>query len=110
MGEGAAGDARENGDDLIARKLVAREVEALAREATGVLEDANGDLPDVRDGDSRERPGRREYRRVDPFGQLIFREVEVLHEENGGENRCADADLGDVLFDLVLAVEWRDTC
>src|SRR5712671_7592982 len=51
IGEGAAGDARENGDDVIPRQIVAREVEALAREATGVLEDANGDRPDVRDGD-----------------------------------------------------------
>jgi hypothetical protein len=41
---------RENGEGVIPRELVAREVEALAREATGVLEDANGDRPDVRDG------------------------------------------------------------
>ncbi len=32
----------------------------------------------------------------------------VLHEGNGRENRCADADFGDVLFDLVLAVEVRN--
>jgi hypothetical protein len=38
---------RARGDDVISRKLVAREVEALAGEATGVLEDANGDSPVV---------------------------------------------------------------
>ena len=54
IGEGAAGDARENGDDVIPGKRVARQIKALAREATGVLEDANGDRPDVRDGDLRE--------------------------------------------------------
>src|SRR5262249_1312583 len=108
IGKGAAGDARENGEGFIARELIAREVEALAREATGVLEDTNGDRPDVRDGNLRERPCRREPRRVDPFGELLFREIEVLHEGNGRENRCADADFGDVLFDLVLAFEVRN--
>ena len=54
IGERATGDAREDGDDVVARELVAREVEALAREAAWVLEDANGDGPDVRDGDLRE--------------------------------------------------------
>ena len=39
-----------NGDDVIPRKLVAREVEAPARAAAGVFEDANGDRPDVHDG------------------------------------------------------------
>src|SRR6202023_410843 len=64
--------------------------------------------PDVHDGNLRERPRRRERRGVDPFSELLFREVEVLHEGNGRENRCADADLGNVLFDLVLAVEVRN--
>src|SRR5260370_23892060 len=108
IGEGPAGDARENGDDVIPRKQVAREVEALAREATGVLEDTNGDRPDVRDGNLRERPCRRERRRIDPFSELLLREIEVLHKGNGRENRCADADFGDVLFNLVLAVEVRN--
>jgi len=31
----------------------------------------------------------------------------VLHEGNGRENRCADADFGDVLLDVILAVEMR---
>src|SRR5450631_4343897 len=84
IGERAAGDARENGDDVIPRELVAREVEALAREATGVLEGANGDRSDVRDGDLRERPARRERRRVDPLSELLFTiGDEVLHEVNG---------------------------
>ena len=34
--------------------------------------------------------------------------MEVLHEIDGGQDRRASADLGDVLFDLVLAVEVRD--
>ena len=59
IAEGAAGDAREDGEGVIPRELVAREVEALAREATGVLEDANGDRADVRDRNLRERPCRR---------------------------------------------------
>src|ERR1700690_427290 len=108
IGEGAAGDARENGDDVIPRELVACELESLAREATRALENANGDRPDVCDGDLRERPRRREGRPVDPFRELLLAEVEVLHEVNGRENRCADADLGNVLFDLVLAVEVRN--
>jgi hypothetical protein len=33
--------------------------------------------------------------------------MEVLHEVDGRQDRCAYADLGDVLFDLVLAVEVR---
>ena len=107
IGKGAAGDARENGEGVIPRQFVAREVAALAPAATGVLEDANGDRPDVRDGNLRERPCLRERRRVDPFSELLFREIEVLHEGNGCENRCADAELGDVLFDLVLALEVR---
>jgi hypothetical protein len=45
LGKGAAGDARENGEGVIPRQFVAREVEALVRAATGVLEDANGDRP-----------------------------------------------------------------
>src|SRR5580704_7514332 len=49
-----------------------------------------------------------ECRRVDSFCELLFYEIEVLHEGNGRENRCADADFGDVLFDLVLAVEVRN--
>ncbi len=34
--------------------------------------------------------------------------MEVLHEIDGRQDRGAYADLGDVLFDLVLAVEVRD--
>src|SRR6266567_1133324 len=49
VGERATGDAREDGDDIVAREVVAREVEALACEAAWVLEEANGDGPDVRD-------------------------------------------------------------
>ncbi len=63
VAKGPAGDAGENGDGGIPRELVAREVEALAREAAGVLEDANGDRSDVRDGNLRQRPCRRERRR-----------------------------------------------
>src|SRR6266403_577852 len=105
----AAGDSRENGHRVIPRELVACEVEALAGEATGVLEDMNGNRPDVCDGNLREGSGRRECRRVNPFSELLFYEIEVLHEGNGRENRCADADFGDVLLDLVLAVEVRNT-
>ncbi len=110
IAKGAAGDTREDGEGVIPRELVAREVEALAREATGVLKDANGDRPDVRDGNLRERPRRRERRRVDPFSELLFYEIEVLHEGHGRENCCADSNFGDVLFDFVLAVEVWNTC
>ena len=104
----AAGDSRENGHRFIPRKLVAREVETLAGETTGVLEDANGNRPDVCDGNLREGSGRRECRRVNPFSKLLFYEIEVLHEGYGRENRCADADFGDVLLYLILAVEMRN--
>jgi hypothetical protein len=72
IAKGSAGDARENGEGVSPRELVAREVEALAREAPGVLEDPNGDCPDVRDGNLRERPCRRERRRVDPLASCSF--------------------------------------
>ena len=51
--EGAAGDARENRHGVIPGELVSREVEALAGETSGFLEDANGDRPDIRNGDLR---------------------------------------------------------
>ena len=108
IGKVAAGDTGENGHGVIPRELVAREVETLAGEASGVLEDANGDRPDIWNGNLSQRPCRRERRRVDPFRQLLFHKIEVLHEGNGRENRCADADFGNVLFDLVLAVEVRN--
>ena len=41
----ATGNALENGEGVIPRELVAREVEALAREASRVLEEADGDRP-----------------------------------------------------------------
>jgi hypothetical protein len=43
IGERATGDTREDGEDVVARELVAPEVEALACEAAWVLEEANGD-------------------------------------------------------------------
>ena len=102
IAKGAAGDTREDGEGVIPRELVAREVEALAREATGVLKDANGDRANVRDRNLRER------RRVDPFRELLFDEIEVLHEGHGRENCCTDSGFGDVLFDLVLAIKvWN---
>src|SRR6516164_4662475 len=54
----ASGDARENGHRVIPSELVACEVEALAGEASGIFEDTNGNRPDVRDGNLRERPCR----------------------------------------------------
>src|SRR3984885_3856827 len=104
----ATGDTRENGEGVIPRELVAREVETLAREATGILEDANRDRANVRDSNLRERPCRRKSRRVDPLSEQLFHEIEVLHEGNRRENRCSDSDFGDVLLDLVLAVEVRN--
>src|SRR6267378_7528219 len=47
IGKVAAGDARENAHGVITRELVARKVEPLAGEASGVLEDANGNCPDI---------------------------------------------------------------
>src|SRR5258705_8680621 len=91
--ERATGDTREDGDDVVACELVAREVEALPRETVWLLEDANGDGPDVRDGDLRERSRRRERRGVDALGELLFAEIEILHEEDGRKDRGADADL-----------------
>ena len=70
IAKGAAGDTREDGEGVIPDELVAREVEALAREATGVLKDATGNRPNVRDGNLGERPYWRERRRVDPFREL----------------------------------------
>src|SRR5260370_823089 len=49
IGKGGAGDAAEDGEGVLPRELVAGEVEALAGEAPGVLKDANGDRPNVRD-------------------------------------------------------------
>src|ERR1035438_8474416 len=108
VGERATRDAREDGDYLVARELVAPEVEALARKVIRVLEDAGRDGPDVRDSDSRERPRPWEWRGVDALRELLLAEIEVLHEKDGGEDRGAHADLGDVLLDLVLAVEVRN--
>jgi len=108
IAKGAAGDARKICEGVIPRELVAREVEALAGEATGVLEDANGDRPDVHDRNLREHPCRWKRRRVDPFSELLFHEIDVFHEGNGRKNRRADTDFGDVLLDLVLAVEVRN--
>src|SRR5260370_32640007 len=62
----AADNARENGEGVIPRELVAREVEALAREAARVLEEADGDRPDVHDVTLRQRPPRREPPGVHP--------------------------------------------
>src|SRR5260221_1785107 len=59
IGEGTAGDAREDGDDFVARELVASKIEAPAYEAVWVLEYAYGGGPYVRDGDLRELPRRR---------------------------------------------------
>jgi hypothetical protein len=53
IGKVAAGDEGENAHGVINRELVAREVEALAGEASGVLEDANGDRPDIWNGNLR---------------------------------------------------------
>src|SRR3984957_13883059 len=108
IGERATGDTREDGEDVVAGEFVAPEVEALARKAAWVLEEANSDGPDVRDGDLREPPRRRERRGVDALGELLFAEIEVLHEIDGGEDCSAHADLGDVFFDLEFAVEVRD--
>src|SRR5271166_2753789 len=47
-------------------------------------------------------------RGIDALRELLFAEMEVLHEIDGRQDRGAYADLGDVLFDLVLAVEVRD--
>src|SRR5260370_22282940 len=82
-------------------------VEAVDCEAVWDLEEANGDGPDIRNGDLRELSRRRERRGVDAIRELLFAEVEVLHEIDGRQDRGAYADLGDVLFDLVLAVEVR---
>jgi hypothetical protein len=53
IGKVAAGNTRENAHGVIARELVAREVEALAREASGIFEDANCDRPDIWNGNLR---------------------------------------------------------
>src|SRR4029077_10483625 len=53
--------------------------------------------------------GGREGRGVDALRELLFAEMEVLHEIDGRQDRGTYADLGDVFFDLVLAVEVRNT-
>lgn len=55
--ERPARDAGEDGGDLVARKVVAPEIEALAGEAARILKEANGDGADVRDGDLGESAG-----------------------------------------------------
>jgi hypothetical protein len=72
IAERATGDTREDGDDVIAREVVAREVKALAGEAAWVLEEANGDGPDVREGNLRELSRRREWRGVEALRQLFL--------------------------------------
>jgi hypothetical protein len=108
ISERATGDTRKDSDDVVACELVTPEVEAPACEPAWVLEKTNGDGPDVRDGDLREQSRRWERRGVDALCELFFAEMEVLHEIDGGQDRGAYADLGHVLFDLVLAVEMRD--
>src|SRR6476661_564260 len=110
IGERATGDTGEDDANVVARELVATEVEALPREAAWILEDANGDRADVRDGDLRELSRWRERRGVDALRELLFAEIEVLHEIDGRQDRGTYSDLGDVLFDHVLAVEVRDAC
>jgi len=56
VAERASGDARENCENVVPRELVAGEVEAPTRKAGWIFEDANGNRPDVRDADLRERP------------------------------------------------------
>jgi len=51
IGERTTGDTREYSENIVARKFVAPEVEALACKAARILEETNGDGPDVRDGD-----------------------------------------------------------
>src|SRR5260370_19391200 len=70
----AAGNARENGEGVIPRELIARAVAALAREATRVLEEADGDRPDVHHANLRERPRRRGDRGAESFAELLLRE------------------------------------
>ena len=53
IGKVAAGDTRENAHGVITCELVAREVEALAGEASGIFEDANCDRPDIWNGNLR---------------------------------------------------------
>jgi hypothetical protein len=65
IGERATGHTGEDGDDVVARELVAPKIEAPACEAARVLEEANGDGPDVRDGDLRQSSRRRKRRGVD---------------------------------------------
>lgn len=106
IAQGPASNARENGHGLVPCEFVAREVESLAGEATGVPEDANGDRSNVLDGNLRVRPCRRRRRRVDPLSKLLLCKIEVLHEGNGRKNRCWYADFGDMFFDLVLMSKY----
>ena len=76
IGEWATGDTGEDGEDVVARKLVTPEVEALACEAAWVLEEANGDGPDVRDGDLREL-SRRRLRRGGHTGNALNRALSI---------------------------------
>src|SRR6185503_260339 len=108
IGERTTGDTREDGDDVVTRELVARDVEALACEAAWFLKDANRDGPDVRDGDLRELSCRGERHGIDALRELLLAEIEVLHEKDGGQDSGAYADLRDVLFDRVLALEVRN--
>src|SRR6185369_4626439 len=78
IGERATGDTREDGEDVVARELVASEVEALACKAAWSLKEANGDGADVRNGDLRELSLRRQRPGVDALGELLFGEKEVL--------------------------------
>jgi hypothetical protein len=87
--ERATGHPREDCEDVVARKLVAPEVEALACEAARVLEEANGDGTNVREGDLRELSCRRERRGVDALRKLLFAEMEVLHEIDRRQDRGA---------------------
>src|SRR5262249_36990922 len=108
IGECATGDTREDGDDVVARELIAPEVEALACKAIWVLEEAHGDGSDVRDGDLCELSRRLERRGVDALRELLLSEIEVLHEVDGRQDGGAHANPGDVLFDLVLTLEVRN--
>src|SRR5262249_22757514 len=75
VGERLAGDGGEDGDHVVARELVPPEVEALAGEAARVLENGDGDRPDVGDGDLRELAGRRQRVGVDTLGELFPPEI-----------------------------------
>ena len=101
----------ERGGDLLARQLVARDLDLSAGHARRVQQRRGGCRADVVDGDHLQRhPGCQGSTQDDHavLGLGGKEAVEVLHEERGPHERRLQAQGGDALLHAALALEVGD--